>query len=198
MHPLPESPVRPGHGGVPDRHPGAVVAHLRCDPDRPDLFGQNHPQLRHLPLTSLEDSINEGIDSGGSRRDAVTEVDNYTRIIRISPTTAQIKESGFGQINDDGIAELPNDTLMYRPADKVDGATIQDANLLKIRVQYCYKLMVPLVNRIIGSLSELNNQRTNQEVYETPNDPRFADANRYYVNASSGITADYETLCGNR
>jgi len=157
------------------------------------------PLFTNTPdLTSLEDSIDEGIDSGGARRDAVSEVDNYTRIIRISPTSAQIKESGFGETNDLGFAELPNDTLMYRPATKVDGASIQDANLLKIRVQYCYKLMVPLVNRIIGSLSELNNQRTNQEAYETVNDPRFADANRYYVDASSGITADYDTLCGNR
>lgn len=157
------------------------------------------PMFTNTPdLTSLDDSINEGIDSGGTRRDAVSEVDTYTRIIRISPTTAQIKESGFGEINDDGFAQLPNDTLMYRPADKIDGATIQDANLLKIRVQYCYKLMVPLVNRIIGSLSELNNQRTNQEVYETTNDPRFADANRYYVNQSAGVAADYETLCGDR
>lgn len=149
-------------------------------------------------LTPLSDSIEAGIDSGGSRRDAVTEVDTYTRIIRISPTSTQLKASGFAEFNDDGILEIPNDSLMYRPSDKVDGASIQDANLLKIRVQYCYKLMVPLVNRVIGSLSELNNQRTNQQIYETINDPRFADANRYYVDASAGVTADYNTLCGDR
>ncbi len=87
---------------------------------------------------------------------------------------------------------------MYRPTTLKGDASIQDANLLKIRVQYCYKLMVPLVNRIIGSLSELNNNRTNQRIYETVNDPKFADANRFYVNENDGTMSSYESLCGDR
>lgn len=176
-----------------------AVNHATYSGMRRGLIRGLAPLFTNSPgLTSLSGDIDTGIDSGGTRRDAVSEVDGYTHIIRLSPTFAQIAESGFGTKNSDGIVELPNDNLMYRPSGKVDGATIQDANLLKIRVQYCYKLMVPLVNRVIGSLSELNNQRTNQEIYETPNDPRFADANRYYVDASSGITADYDGLCGER
>lgn len=58
--------------------------------------------------------------------------------------------------------------------------------------------MVPLVNRIIGSLSELNNNRTNQRIYETVNDPKFADANRFYVNENDGTMSSYESLCGDR
>jgi len=151
-------------------------------------------------LTSLEDDVEAGIDSGGSKRDAQTEVDGYTRIIRLSPTSAQLEESGFGVELDDGTLAIPNDNLMYRPSGRVDGATIQDANLLKIRVQYCYKLMVPLVNKIIGSLSELSNTRQMSDYadYETFQDPRFADANEYYVDAASGVAADYGTLCGTR
>ena len=87
---------------------------------------------------------------------------------------------------------------MYRPTTLREGASIQDANLLKIRVQYCYKLMVPLVNRIIGSLSELNNYRTNQRIYETVNDPKFADANRYYTDIAAGTLSSYQSLCGDR
>jgi len=149
-------------------------------------------------LSTVRTDIDEGIDSNGAKRDAVSEVDTYTKIIRISPASDNFKPTAFGTRNDDGIYEIPNDNLMYRPSSQANGVSIQDANLLKIRVQYCYKLMVPLVNRIIGSLSELNNQRTNQQVYETVNDPKFADANRYYVNQASGTLSSYNQLCGDR
>lgn len=149
-------------------------------------------------LTTVRTDIDAGINSAGTRRDAQGEMDNYTKIIRISPTKKQFGPSGFGELNADNLYEIPNDNLMYRPSTPNDGASIQDANLLKIRVQYCYKLMVPLVNRIIGSLSELNNNRTNQKIYETVNDPKFADANRYYTDINSGTLATYQGLCGDR
>lgn len=149
-------------------------------------------------LTTVRTDIDAGINSLGTKRDAQSEMDGYTKIIRISPTREQFGVSGFGERNSDNLYEIPNDNLMYRPTTLNDGASIQDANLLKIRVQYCYKLMVPLVNRIIGSLSELNNNRTNQQVYETVNDPKFADANRYYTDINAGTLATYQGLCGTR
>ena len=153
----------------------------------------------NVSLTTVKADIDNGIDSGNTKRDAKSEVDTYAKIIRISPQSAQFKSSSFGIKNNDGVYEIPNDNLMYRPGTLSNGTSIQDANLLKIRVQYCYKLMVPLVNRIIGSLSELNNQRNNQRVYETVNDPKFADANRYYANAiASGGLSTYAQLCGDR
>ncbi len=152
-------------------------------------------------LNTISNDIDAGINSGNTKRDAQTEIDSYTKIIRINPTAKQFQSAsgfGFGVQNSDSIYEIPNDNLMYRPTTKKDDASIQDANLLKIRVQYCYKLMVPLVNRIIGSLSELNNLRTNQRIYETINDPKFADANRYYVNENAGTMSSYQSLCGDR
>lgn len=47
---------------------------------------------------------------------------------------------------------IPNDNLMYRTASSTSGLTIQDANLLKIRVTYCYPLYVPYMNRVLGIL----------------------------------------------
>ena len=47
---------------------------------------------------------------------------------------------------------IPNDNLMYRTASTGGGLTIQDANLLKIRVTYCYPLYVPYMNRVLGIL----------------------------------------------
>ncbi len=44
--------------------------------------------------------------------------------------------------------EIPNDNLSFR-TEMVAGLKIQDVNLLKIRITYCMKLIVPLVDRLI-------------------------------------------------
>ncbi|MEO0442416.1 MAG: TadE/TadG family type IV pilus assembly protein [Pseudomonadota bacterium] len=151
-------------------------------------------------LDGVKSDIEAGYDSAGSQRDAKTEVDGYTRIIRLSPRASLFDDAG--EENDDGIVEIPNDNLMYRSADPdYDGVSIQDGNLLKIRVQYCYKLMVPIVNKIIGGLSELNNTRpaSDYHIHDTVGDPRFADRNRGASNDAASLftsLASYEELCG--
>lgn len=46
---------------------------------------------------------------------------------------------------------IPNDNLMYRK-EAANGTTIQDANLLKVRITYCYRMAVPLLNKLIYNL----------------------------------------------
>lgn len=61
------------------------------------------------------------------------------------------------QVDDDGREFIPNDHLKYRSAD--DGGSnvsIQDANLLKLRVTYCYPLYVPLVSTVIKQIKGVN------------------------------------------
>ena len=55
-----------------------------------------------------------------------------------------------------GLPALPNDNLMYRDATRGSASqlSIQDANLLKIGVLYCYPLSFPLVNTVISKLAE--------------------------------------------
>jgi len=154
-------------------------------------------------MSDVKEDIVRGIDSGGTRRSAVSEVDNYIRIIRLSPSSSSLTASGFAISNDDlGFYELPNDNLMYRPSSLYQGVSIQDANLLKIRVQYCYKLMVPIVNKIIGSLAEVQNNRNpgDYHPHETLNDPRFADRNRGAVDEVAGTLgqSNYDALCKDR
>jgi len=55
---------------------------------------------------------------------------------------------------DTGYNALPNDNLMYRDPTEVSGLNIQDANLLKVAVLYCYPLAFPLVNTIIAELAQ--------------------------------------------
>lgn len=69
----------------------------------------------------------------------------------INPNPDSFRDHG---INVDGTCQIPNDNLMYRDAE-VKGAsrqTVQDANLLKLRVVYCYPLHVPFVDRMLTAI----------------------------------------------
>ncbi len=126
--------------------------------------------------------------SDNRKKNARDEVDRYTRIIRVNPTMATFEEgSGLGRVSpdDSDIVEIPSDNLMYRSSvPAMSGQNIQDANLLKIKVQYCYELMVPMVNRVIGSLSELNNTRTNYAPQELVSQDRDGVASGMYPDGS--------------
>lgn len=75
----------------------------------------------------------------------------YALIEVINPSPDSF--SDFGNIVD-GRTYIPNDNLIYRGAGvgTDSNQTIQDANLLKIQVYYCYELMVPFVNRILWTM----------------------------------------------
>lgn len=69
----------------------------------------------------------------------------------INPTKQAIEDFGRKRLDGKSGTEIPNDTLMYRttnpgPKSKI---SVQDANILHLRVTYCYRLIVPLVNRMI-------------------------------------------------
>lgn len=145
-------------------------------------------------------NVAEDIDDGIAV--AAYEVDAFTRIIRLNPMSSDFRTGTTGHgVSVDGVKQIPNDLLMYRDSDPRGRVNIQDANLLKIRVQYCYELIVPIVNKVIGSLSELNDLRAPVNAYETPNDPRFADQNRGFANeaaAANASLATYAGLCSGR
>lgn len=67
----------------------------------------------------------------------------------ISPTRAAFADWSVTQF--DGVKAIPNDSLMYRPSTPGgrSGLTVQDANVLKIRVVYGYKMIVPVIDRIV-------------------------------------------------
>lgn len=75
---------------------------------------------------------------------------NTTQVEILSPTKSAFDEFSKGQAG-----TIPNDNLMFRDATIGESEmSIQDANLLKIRVTYCVKLVVPFVNRVIYTLSK--------------------------------------------
>ena len=75
-----------------------------------------------------------------------------THIKIVNPTQAAL--SAYAGLSDSG-SEITNDNLMYRDT-SISGAAnmnIQDANLLKVRVTYCYRMAVPILNKLIYNLA---------------------------------------------
>jgi hypothetical protein len=74
---------------------------------------------------------------------AKTEVATFARITVVNPNQEALN---YWKGN------IPNDNLTYSREMTKSGLTIQDANLLKIQVTYCYPLKVAFINRTIVTL----------------------------------------------
>jgi hypothetical protein len=78
-------------------------------------------------------------------------VSNMATLVVLNPTRAAIGDFGRNRLDAAAGRELPSDTLAYR--NTAPGATsrisVQDANLLHLRVSYCFRLMVPVMDRVI-------------------------------------------------
>lgn len=72
---------------------------------------------------------------------------DLTRIEVLNPSRASFLD--FERLQD-GVRQIPNDNLHYRRESGVrSGQTIQEANLLRIRVRYCRRLIFPLIDRLV-------------------------------------------------
>ncbi|MGO3128032.1 MAG: TadE/TadG family type IV pilus assembly protein [Luteimonas sp.] len=70
------------------------------------------------------------------------------RIEIISPT--QEAWDAYNEPQYNGQRALPNDNLAFRPAEvRGGGVSVQDANILKIKVDYDFPLIVPFVDRVL-------------------------------------------------
>lgn len=97
----------------------------------------------------------------GARDKAYEELKDgsFTCIERLNPSSAAFSAYGTTQVATGvtafaGKKLIPNDHLLYRSAQVKGGAgvSIQDANLLKIRVTYCYPMYVPFISNTIKRL----------------------------------------------
>lgn len=124
-------------------------------------------------LTPMFVHHNTDADKTLANTEAGVEVDNFLRVTRISPQLADF--GTFGEFDaDESDYAIPNDNLMYRPA-----TGIQDANLLKIRVQYCMYLVVPIVDRLLSAASSFNH----------------SDIEGSFSQASKEAVAEYSSIC---
>ncbi|MFT5032289.1 MAG: hypothetical protein ACI9OO_000219 [Bacteroidia bacterium] len=118
-----------------------------------DYHGIRKGLIRGMgPLFTHGDS-EEAILAGFETAEA--EVDDYMLITRVNPVQADFvgAHSTVPPTNTSGRAIL-NDNLMYRSTEQVGGISIQDANLLKVRVEYCHRLVVPVISSMLTVLKK--------------------------------------------
>jgi len=127
------------------------------------FMGARQGALKNANLNSIKDGVAAGMTPlfmrwNGTGSPGLVDLSKARVIATIevfNPMTAEVKiisptKAAFDAIAGTG-TEIPNDNLMYRSGSG-DGMSIQDANLLKVRVTYCVKLVVPFVNRMIYML----------------------------------------------
>lgn len=125
------------------------------------FMGARQGALKNANLNSVKDGVAAGMTPYFMHTSTAPDMPDLVKARLISaieifnPKTASVEilspsAAAFNALNLGG--SIPNDNLMYRTATG-DGMSIQDANLLKIRVTYCVKLIVPFVDRIIYGLA---------------------------------------------
>jgi len=127
------------------------------------FMGARQGALKNANLNSIKDGVAAGMTPlfmrwNGTGSPGLVDLSKARVIATIevfNPMTAEVKiisptKAAFDAIAGTG-TEIPNDNLMYRSGSG-DGMSIQDANLLKVRVTYCVKLVIPFVSRMIYSL----------------------------------------------
>lgn len=104
------------------------------------LFTQDRPGDGGAGPTIL------GIEAYGRALAEVLRPD-LTRIEILNPTRMSFED--FERLQG-GVRQIPNDNLRYRrESGPRSEQTIQEANLLSIRVHYCRRLIFPLIDRLI-------------------------------------------------
>jgi len=110
-------------------------------------------------VTEMENAFARGMAAIYTHDDTVESVicaretirqeisDGFVNIEVLNPTPDAFSDLG---VDINGETVIPNDNLKYCYQTTTGGLTIQDANLLKIRVSYCYPLYVPYVNRVLA------------------------------------------------
>lgn len=120
---------------------------------------------------------------------AQQDANNSSAISVLNPTPAAVQDFSRPRYYPDQhttYSEIPNDSLMYRDSTTLGPASrmnIQDANLLKIHVHYCYNMYVPLINKVIyyaanvigsiGTMGILTREPANQDPYGMPKNGDF-------------------------
>lgn len=76
---------------------------------------------------------------------------SLTTLAVLNPPRTAFTDFARARLDGKGGRELPNDTLNYRNSapGSASKISVQDANLLHLRVTYCFRLIVPVVDRVI-------------------------------------------------
>jgi hypothetical protein len=145
----------------------AMLYHVKNTLQYAAFAAARQGSLKNAQMNSIKDALAAGMtpmftfkpDMGSlAKGRAIAAIEVYnpltTKIELLSPTKAAAADFGADDPADSSKRLIPNDNLMYRGTGVggSSGVNVQDANLIKIRVTYCAKLVVPVVNVAIYGL----------------------------------------------
>ncbi len=106
--------------------------------------------------------------TGAAYLKALPAVLAFSTIKVLSPTTGAFDD--FKEAQYDGTMAIPNDTLNFRATNvgSRGGLNVQDANILKIQVTFTYPLIVPIIDRVVGTLDIGRTAVEGHTVYSIP------------------------------
>lgn len=132
------------------------------------FIGARQGALKNASSTSIKDGISASMTplftygpdlTSLAKGRAIAMIETFNpltmKVEVLSPTKKMADDFAIDDPENAGSKRIiPNDNLTYRPVTTgaSSGINIQDANLLKIRVTYCAKMVVPLANVTIYSL----------------------------------------------
>ncbi len=112
-----------------------------------------------------------------ARRIVQSQIDSgFANLTVVNPSPFSFDKFGIDAYYNGtpGIRMIPNDNLMYRDADVIENIqNVQDANLLKVHVGYCYELFIPFINRMVWAM-QTNTAATTQGGFGPPTAGSFA------------------------
>jgi hypothetical protein len=203
----------------------ALLYHVKNTLQYAAFAAARQGSLKNAKMNTIKDALAAGLtpmftfkpDMGSfAKGRAIAAIEVYnpltTKVELLSPTKEAGADFGSDDPADSGKRLIPNDNLMYRASSTggSSGVNVQDANLLKIRVTYCAKLVVPVVNVAIYGLlngiagakdvaSEWFGDAVATSVATTPNmcsqlKDRFGSKVDSVVDAAGDIGADISFL----
>ncbi len=147
----------------------ALLYHVKNTLQYAAFAAARQGSLKNAKMNTIKDALAAGLtpmftfkpDMGSlAKGRAIAAIEVYnpltTKVELLSPTKEAGADFGADDPADTSKRLIPNDNLMYRASSTggSSGVNVQDANLLKIRVTYCAKLVVPVVNvAIYGMLN---------------------------------------------
>ena len=134
----------------------ALIYHAKTALNYATFEAARFGAVSNARMTEMENAFTRAMAAIHTHDDTPEDVICAREIVRkeiennfVSIEILNPPENAFNPPVGDGDV-IPNDNLMYRTANSATGLSIQDANLLKIRVTYCYPLYVPYMNRVLG------------------------------------------------
>lgn len=105
------------------------------------------------PLFATEPSMGGYVKAVAKANFETVAAANMVKLDVLNPTRAALSDFGRPRVDGMGGKELPSDTLSYRTTTPGSSSriSVQDANILHVRVSYCLRLIVPVMDRVISA-----------------------------------------------